>query len=156
MALTRDRYDLQRARLEMAVADLRAGGSLLHAIARAYYLVYVTASFAATVHGVMVTHARPGQEGVEQDDFTHNAMADVVQALYSGNKHGRVSPGSPPGIGGGHFTEREAAKHLDLLQRDRKAADYGPTNVDEPYTPEQADERLRWANMIVEDLGKLI
>jgi hypothetical protein len=156
MALTREQYDRQRARLEKAVADLRSGGSLLHAIARAYYLVYVTASYAATNHGVVVTHTRVGQQGVERDDFTHNAMADVVQALYSGNKAGRVSPGGTPGIGNGRFTEREAAKRVDLLQRDRKAADYGPTNVSEPYTLAEADERLQWANCLVEDLERLL
>lgn len=156
MALTLEQYKRQRTRLERAVADLRSGSSLLQAVARAYYLVYATASYAATVHGLTVSHSRYGQEGVERDDFTHNAMPDVVQALYSGNKHGRVSPGGTPGIAGGHFNEREAAKRVDLLQRDRKDADYGPTNVDEPYSPDEADERIAWANKLLEDLGRLL
>ena len=85
--------------------------------------MYVTASHSASTHGIIVTHSRRGQEEIERDDVTHNAMADVVQALYSGRKHGRVSPGSAPGIGNGLLTDREAAKRVDLLQRDRKAVD---------------------------------
>ena len=155
MALDREQYDRQRLRFERAVADLRTGGSLLHAIARSYYLVYATASYAATIQGVTVTHARHGQEDA-RDNFTHNAMADVVQALYTGNKYGRVSPGQTPGIGEGHFTNREAARRVDLLQQDRKSADYGPTREHEPYTAEETDERVTWAKMLVEDLGRLI
>ena len=156
MALTPEQYERQRTRQEKAVADLRKGGSFLHAIARAYYLVYVTASYAASRHGVVVTHSRGGQESLEKDDFSHNSLPDVVQALYSGNKHGRVSPGSTPGVGDGCFTDRDAAKKSDLLQRDRKDADYGPTMVAEPYSGTEADERLEWAKMLVEDLRKLL
>jgi hypothetical protein len=97
---------------------------------------------------------RQGQE-VEIDEFTHNALSDVVSALYSGSKRGRVSPGTTPGIVG-QLTDREASRYADLLQRDRKDADYGPTEVVEPYTAEQADERLKWANMLVEDLRKIL
>jgi hypothetical protein len=156
VALNRDEYERQIERQERAVVDLRAGGSLLHAVARAYYLVYVTASYVATVHGVTATHVRQGKVVTEADDFSHNTIPDVVEALYSGNKRGRVSPGSTPGIGAGNFTDREAAKKADLLQRDRKDADYGPTLVPEPYSPNQADERIRWAHMLVGDLRKLL
>ena len=44
----------------------------------------------------------------------------------------------------------------DLLQRDRKDADYGPTKVPEPFSAEEADERIRWANMLVEDLRTIL
>ena len=115
MALSREEYDRQIERQRRAISVLRDGGSLLHAVARAYYLVYVTASFVATHHGVEVTHSRSGREVVDRDDFTHNALPNVVEALYSGNEHGRVSPGSTPGIGNGHFTDRDAAKKTDLL-----------------------------------------
>jgi hypothetical protein len=67
MALTREEYDRQVERQRKAIADLRGGGSLLHAIARAYYLVYVTASFVATHHGVEVTHSRGGKEVIDRD-----------------------------------------------------------------------------------------
>jgi len=45
---------------------------------------------------------------------------------------------------------------VDILQRDRKDADYGPTDALEPYTEEQADERLKWANLLVEDLMTIL
>jgi hypothetical protein len=92
LGLTFEQYGLQVKRQEKAVTDLRAGGSLLHAIARAYYLVYVTASYAATVHGLTANHVRQGKEVVERDDFSHNSIPDVVEALYSGTSE----EGSPP------------------------------------------------------------
>jgi hypothetical protein len=153
--LTVEQYQRQYRRLEKAVRDLRSAGSLLQAIARAYYIVHATATYAAARYGVTVTHFRQGREA-ESGDFTHNSIPDVVRALYSGNKSGRASPGSTPGIGSGHVGDIQAMRYTELLQRDRKDADYGPTDVLEPYTRRQADERLTWANMLVEDLRKLL
>lgn len=155
MALSEEQYRVQRARQEKAVVDLRVGGSLLHAVARAYYLVYITASYVGSRHGLEVTHSR-GTETIDRDDFTHNAIPDVIQALYSGQKRGKVSPGNSPGIGSGHFTDRDAGKKADLLQRDRKDADYGPTKVLEPYSESEADERIDWANWLIKDLETLL
>ncbi len=156
MALTREQFDLQRVRLDRAVRDLRTGGSLLHAIARGYYLIYVTVTYVANKHGVTFIQMRPFRSGIESDNFSHNSIGDVVQVLYTGNKRGRVSPGQTPGIGSGHFSDRDAAKAVDLLQRDQKAADYGPTKLLEPYTAAEADVRLSWAKNLCEDLEGLM
>jgi hypothetical protein len=43
-----------------------------------------------------------------------------------------------------------------LLQRDRKYADYGYVTVLEPYDVAAADERLDWANQLLEDLRSLL
>ena len=153
--LTSDEYDRQRRRLEKAIVELRSAGSLLQAIARAYYVVHATATYAAARYGVTVTHRRHGQE-IESDEFTHNAIPDVVRVLYTGNKSGRVTAGSTPGIGSGHLGHGQAMRYADWLQRDRKDADYGPTDVLEPYTEQEADQRLNWASMLVEDLRKLL
>jgi hypothetical protein len=155
LPLTFEQYERQRQRLEKAVVELRSAGSLLHAIARAYYVVHATATYAAAKYGVTISHRRHGEE-IESDDFTHNAIPDVVRVLYSGNKSGRVSPGSTPGIGFGRVGDAQAVRYAESLQRDRKDADYGPTEALEPYTEEQADQRLIWANILVEDLRKLL
>jgi hypothetical protein len=155
LPLTFEQYERQRRRLEKAVGELRSAGSLLHAIARAYYVVHATATYAAAKYGVTIAHRRHGEE-IESDDFTHNAIPDVVRVLYSGNKSGRVSPGSTPGIGSGRVGDAQAVRYAESLQRDRKDADYGPTEALEPYTEEQADQRLTWANILVEDLRKLL
>ena len=149
LPLTLEQYERQRQRLEKAVVDLRSAGSLLQAIARAYYVVHATATYAAAKYNVTVAHRRHGEE-VESDDFTHNAIPDVVRVLYSGNKSGKVSPGSTPGIGSGRIGDAQAVRYAESLQRDRKDADYGPTEALEPYSEEQADQRLRWAKILVE------
>lgn len=155
LRLTFEQYERQRQRLEKAVVELRSSGSLLQAIARAYYVVHATATYVAAKYGVTVAHRRHGEE-VESDDFTHNAIPDVVRVLYSGNKSGKVSPGSTPGIGSGRISDAQAVRYAESLQRDRKDADYGPTEALEPYSEEQADQRLIWANILVEDLRKLL
>jgi hypothetical protein len=153
--LTTDEYERQKRRVEAAITLLRSGGSRFQAIGRAYFLVHLMASYAAAKHGVTVKHEKHGRK-VELDHFTHNVMPDVVKALYSGNASGRVTPGSTPGIGAGNLTERQAMRYAELLQRDRKDVDYGPTDELEPYTEHQTDERLRWAAMIADDLRKIV
>ncbi len=155
MALTFEEYHRQRIRLEKAVSELRAGGSFLQAIARAYYIVHTTAAYAAAKYGVTILHIRQGRE-IESDAFTHNAIPDVVKALYTGNKIGSVSPGSTPGIGSGNLSAADAGQYVSRLQRDRKDADYGPTRLLEPYSEGRAVERLDWANMVVQDLDALL
>lgn len=155
MALTRAEYDIQYARLEKAVADLTAGGSRLQAIARAYYKIYVTASYLASKFGVVVVHNRGGRQD-EKDEFTHTATVMLVQTLYDGMPHGNVQPDKAPGIGAPRLQVGEAARYVQQLQRDRVDADYGPTRVAEPYTKDQADERLKWAGDVVEALRSLL
>jgi hypothetical protein len=47
-------------------------------------------------------------------------------------------------------------RYVDHLQRDRKRADYGFEVVPEPYDAATVDERLAWANRLVEDLKALL
>lgn len=83
-------------------------------------------------------------------------MSDVVRVLYTGNRSGSVGPGSHSGIVGARLHEREAARYVNQLHLDRLRADYGPTDSAEPYTAEQADERLHWANLLILDVRKLV
>jgi hypothetical protein len=151
--LSQDEYERQKQRMESAVRILRDAGARLQAIGRAYFLVHLVASYAAAKHGVTVRGPKPGRK---VGHFTHNAIPDVVKVLYTGNGSARVLPGSTPGIGTGNLTEREAARYVDLLQRDRKDVDYGPTDDLEPYTAAQTDERLRWAALLVDDLRTIV
>ena len=47
-------------------------------------------------------------------------------------------------------------RYVNVLQKDRKYADYGHGTVPEPYDVPTADERLTWANLLVEDLRTLL
>ena len=152
--LTRAEYDRQFERIERAITDLRVGGSRLHAIARAYYLVHLTATFVGHHYGLVVRVRRDGQT-TEIAEFSHNVVPDVVAALYRGSRSGAVLPGSTPGIVG-VLTDSQAVRYADMLQTDRKAADYGPTDAAEPYDDAQTDERLDWAKNLAADLRKIL
>ena len=115
----------------------------------------VSTAYVAAKYGVTIFHTRQGHE-IEEEVFTHNSIPDVVKALYTGNKSGRVQPGSTPGIGSGNLSAAAAERYVDLLQRDRKDADYGPTKLLEPYSESRAVERLNWAYLVVQDLGALL
>jgi hypothetical protein len=54
------------------------------------------------------------------------------------------------------LTDGEAVRYADVLQVDRKRADYGYGNVPEPYDVATVDERLAWANHLIEDLRTLL
>jgi hypothetical protein len=54
------------------------------------------------------------------------------------------------------LTEAEAVQYADVLQNDRKRADYGYGTVPEPYGVTLADERLALANRLIEDLATLL
>jgi hypothetical protein len=56
----------------------------------------------------------------------------------------------------GRLTDDDARRYADILQVDRKHADYGYGNVPEPYDVTVVDERLAWANHLIEDLGTLL
>ena len=155
MVTTRDDYDRQFERLQIAIDALLKAGCYLHAIARAYSQVHLTAEYAAFLSDMTIERRRQG-ESQYQSDYSHNEMADVIRSLYDGQRHGKVVPGTGSGITSSTYTPIEAAKKMDQLQRDRKDADYGPTAVLEPYTADQAGERLKWAKTLVEDLRRLI
>lgn len=153
---TRTEYDALRKRLEGARNTLRAGNSLLQSVARAYYVVYVVASFAAGRQNVEVTHWRSGRLKTEKN-FSHNEFVDVVWALYSGMKRGNVSnPGSSPGITSAHYGEKQAYRKADALFQARIEADYGPSSSAEPYTASEVDRLLETAKYLIDDLERLI
>lgn len=56
----------------------------------------------------------------------------------------------------GRLTDAEATRYVNVLQNDRKYADYGHGTAPEPYDVPTVDERLAWAIRLVEDLKTLI
>jgi hypothetical protein len=54
------------------------------------------------------------------------------------------------------LTDAEAVRYVNVLQKDRKYADYGHGTAPEPYDVPIVDERLAWANRLVEDLKTLL
>ena len=56
----------------------------------------------------------------------------------------------------GRLTDAEAFRYADTLQNDRKRADYGYGTTPEPYHVALVDERLAWANHLIEDLRSLL
>jgi hypothetical protein len=90
--MAHDRFIALVARLEQASDALRRSGCLIQAVARRYYLVYAYASQAAEKHGV--TFRRGGRHRCERQ-LTHQALPDVIQALYSGQNFGAVLGGGP-------------------------------------------------------------
>ena len=153
---SRAEFDALRQRLEKARDALRHNQQFLQSGARAYYVVYAVASFAAGRHGVRATHIRGGRRVTDQD-FSHNEIADVVYALYTGGRRGNISePGGSPGIGSGNFTYQQAYRNADILHQMRLEADYGPTRVPEPYAVAQVDEWLVMANDLTQDLESLL
>jgi hypothetical protein len=149
-------FDALRQRLEKARDALRRDQQLLQCGARAYYLVYAVASFAAGRHGVKATHIRGGKHVTDQD-FSHYEIADVVHALYTGGKRGNVTePGSSPGIGSGNYTDHQAYRNVIALYQVRLEADYGPSSVPEPYPASQVDGWMTMANNLRQDLESLL
>jgi len=87
-----DEFIALATRLERASDLLRNGGSLLQAVARRYYLVFTYAAQAAEKHGVRF------RRGTDVDDarrLTHQALPDIVKALYTGQNVGSVVGGGP-------------------------------------------------------------
>lgn len=151
--MTSDEFVALTARLETASAVLRRGGCLLQAIARRYYLVYTIACRAAGRHGVTF------RRGAIPDDgrpVSHQSLPDIVRALYTGMNSGPVIGGGPGIVRTGRFTDYEAFFYTNLLQKDRKYADYGHGTVPEPYDAAKADRHLELANHLIEDLRTLL
>ncbi|HEV2737804.1 MAG TPA: hypothetical protein VGU66_04405 [Candidatus Elarobacter sp.] len=140
-------------RLDNGATVLQGGGALLQAIARRYYLVYAYAAQAAEKHGVGF---RRGTLANEDRRMSHQVLPDVVLALYAARNSGPVLGGGPGIIRTSRLDDRTAYRYVDLLQKDRKFADYGGVSVREPYDVVTAEERLGWANHLVEDLRSLI
>ncbi len=149
-------FDALRRRLEKARDALWRDGQFLQCSARAYYVVYAVASFAAGRHGVKATHVRGGKHVTDQD-FSHFEIANVIHALYTGGKRGTITePGSSPGIGAGNYTEYQAYRSIIALYQVRIEADYGPSTVPEPYPASQVDGWMTMANNLTQDLESLL
>jgi hypothetical protein len=150
--MTDEEFSALAQRLEKAATVLRAGDSRLQAIARRYYLAYSYALQAAEKHGVRF------RRGVVAADrrLTHQALPNVVRALYTSRNSGPVLGGGPGITRAGRLSDEQAYAYADILQKDRKRADYGYGTVPEPYGVTTADERLAWANRLVEDLRTLL
>jgi hypothetical protein len=56
----------------------------------------------------------------------------------------------------GRLTDAAAFDYARDLQNDRKDADYGFGAEPEPYDAVTIDERLSWANHLIEDLKTLL
>jgi hypothetical protein len=153
--MTRGQFDIQNERLSGAVRVLRNNRCYLQAIARAYYIVYCTAVFVAEAFDVRVAHPHMGAS-LYEGTFSHNEAVDLVKALYDGQNSGNVEAGNAPGITGARLTPPDAAKKTNALQKARKLADYGPTNVVEPFSRSETDEYLAWADDISRDLRRLL
>jgi hypothetical protein len=54
------------------------------------------------------------------------------------------------------LTDAEVLRYVNALQKDRKYADYGLGTDSEPYHTAKVDERLAWADRLVEDLKTLL
>jgi hypothetical protein len=153
---SRAEFDALRSRLMDARDTLLAGNRPLQSVARAYYVVYVTASYAAGEHGVKVTHRRDGAKIVDQK-FSHSEFVDVVWALYTGNKRGNVQdPGGSPGPTSAHYEGTQAYRQANDLYLVRIEADYGPTASAEPYARTEVDAMLKIAQNLTEDLERLL
>jgi hypothetical protein len=154
--MTRKQFDIQHDRLERAINVLRDNGCYMQAVARAYYIVHSIAVFAADEYQVEVIHRRQGESFFE-GKFSHNETVDLVKALYSGQNSGNVKAGNATGvITSPKMSPADAARRTNALQKVRKLADYGPTNVLEPFSEVQVDEYLAWANDLTEDIRKLL
>lgn len=128
----------------------------MQAIARKYYIAYTTAKFVAVRHGVFATHFN-NKGNFQSQDFRHNELADLVRSLYTGMKKGTITDvGDSEGLVGAALTDAEAWRTIEALQTDRKLADYGPGTTQEPYSEQQAKERLKKAQTLTEDLRKLL
>ncbi len=148
-----DDYLILIERLRGASDILRANDALLQAVARGYYVVFTVALQAAERQGLAF---RKGAEVDEDRRATHQALPNIVRALYQGQNSGPVIGGGPGVTRTGCLEPFVAYRHADQLQKDRKYADYGYGAVAEPYNAAIADERLRWANHLIEDLQTLL
>lgn len=151
--MKREEFLALTERLEKASVVLRNGGALLQSIARRYYLVYTYAVQAAEKFDVSM---RRGTEADGERRMSHQALPNLVLALYTAKNSGPVLGGGPGITRNGRLPDGLAFRYANLLQRDRKYADYGYVTVLEPYDVAAADERLDWANRLLDDLRSLL
>jgi hypothetical protein len=90
--MSEDEFKAHTTRLHEASELLRSCGCLLDAIARRYYIVYAYAARAAEKHGL---EFRRGASVDETRRLTHQALPDIVRALYTGQNSGSVLGSGP-------------------------------------------------------------
>lgn len=146
-------FDALIDRLDHASETLRRGGDLLQAIARRYYMVYTYAVQAAERHGVAF---RSGVTVDEERRVTHQALPDLVIALYEARNSGPVLGGGWGVTRKGRLELKSVHRYVSQLQKDRRYADYGHNAVREPYDVGTVDEHIRWANHLIDDLRSLL
>ena len=86
----------------------------------------------------------------------HQALPNIVRALYTGQNRGAVLGSGPRRDSDWRLTDAKALEYVNVLQKDRKYADYGHGTTAEPYGVRIVDERLAWAHRLVEDLSTLL
>lgn len=90
--MDQDEFNALVMRLEKASDVLRSAGCFMQAIARRYYMVFAYAMRAAEKHGLTF---RRGTDVDENRRLTHQALPDIVRALYSGQSCNAVVGGGP-------------------------------------------------------------
>jgi hypothetical protein len=148
-----DIFNALVTRLDRASTVLKDQGCLMQSLARRYYLVFTHVVQAAEKHGVVF---REGSKENPERRTTHDSLWNFVRALYTGQNSGPVLGGGPGIAHAGALSDRDATSYTNVLQKDRKYADYGYTDLVEPYDRKTFDEHMGWADKLVEDLRTLL
>jgi hypothetical protein len=90
--MSEDEFKAHTTRLYEASELLRDEGCLLDAIGRRYYIVYAYAVRAAEKHQVVF---RRGASVDETRRLTHQALPNILRALYTGQNSGSVLGSGP-------------------------------------------------------------
>jgi hypothetical protein len=106
--MDREEFNALVTRLSDASELLRSGGSLMQAIARRYYVVYTYATQAAEKHQIKF---RRGTDVHEARRLTHQALPDIVRALYTGQNCNAVF-GSGPRRDSGWAIDRRSGRSI--------------------------------------------
>ena len=152
---TRPQFTTLCERLVRASIALRDRGCLMQAIARRYYVVYTIATYLAAKYGITARRRREAATR-EAERYHHEDIPDIVRALYTGTRSGKMSHGTHSGVLGAVLTEHQAFVHAADLQRVRTLADYGYTDRLELYNADEANGYLANANHLIADLRTLL
>jgi hypothetical protein len=127
----------------------------MQAIARRYYVMYTIATYLAAKYGITAKRRRESEKH-EVERYHHEDIPDIVRALYTGTRSGKISHGTHSGVLGAVRTEHQAFAHAAELQRVRTRADYGYTERLELYDADEADTYIAHANHLIADLRTLL
>jgi hypothetical protein len=127
----------------------------MQAIARRYYVVYTIATYLAAKYGITAKRRREADDR-EAERYHHEDIPDIVRALYTGRRSGKMSHATHSGVLSAILTEHQAFVHAADLQRVRTLADYGYTERLELYDADEADGHLTNAKNLITDLRTLL